>query len=441
MLRKPRRQMRGAKPGTFHEGASDVADQGSDVARSSVQRTKRLRAKVPLAVSVAARTACFSALGIISQLYLRDLGAPRFWIGMSSTLAWAAIMLFSRFWGTLSDALFRRKDVILLATMGSTAMTLVLAASHSVPTVLIGRFLVEAFGAGLPPAAMALLSGRGDASSRGRRMSLFTTSQAIGLLSGSVLGGWLSTVFASRYAFLIVAAVSSLAALSAYLVPAGGRRTSTSEVMWRSILKRTVPSFSIVRGNAEMSAYGLGNLYLGTILRKAGIVGIYGLLMVFLQERRSLTPFVSGSISAINPALQALSMPLWGRAADRLRRKPVFLTGYVLSVLVPLMMLFSNAFWLLIAAFVVLGVGFAGFITGATAFIGDVAPSDREGELMGLIKVSQGLGGIAGPAIAGIVSSPAVGGYDGMFIAMATLMLVGLGITALGTRESGGAGL
>ena len=389
-----------------------------------------------MGLAVAARTSCFSALGIMAQLYLGELGASRFWIGASSTLAWAAIMLFSRFWGTVSDLLVGRKNVILTAAVGSTGMTLLLAFSGSIPTVLIGRFLIEAFGSGLAPAALALLSGRGGAARRGRRMSLFVTSQAIGLFAGSILGGLLSTVVAFRYGFLIVTAVSSLAALSAYFVPAETRDAHALDIGWRSVLRKTFPSFRAVRNDGDTSAYGVINLYLGIVLRKAGIVGIYGLLMVFLQEERSLTPLISGSISAINPAVQALSMPLWGRAADRLSRKRVFLTGYTLTLLVPLMLLLSSSFWLLMAAFALLGLGFAGFITGATSWIGDVAPEEREGELMGLIKVSQGLGGIAGPAVAGVVSSPAVGGYDGMFVAMTALLVTGLVVTAAGTRES-----
>jgi MFS family permease len=368
------------------------------------------------------------------------LGAARFWIGMSSTLAWAAIMLFSRFWGTVSDMMLGRRNVILLATAGSTAMTLILVVSRSVPAVLIGRFLTEMLGAGQPPAALALLSERGGASGRGRRMAVFTTAQAIGLLAGSVLGGLLSTVLPFSYAFLVIVGVSALATLSAYFVPAGGNRVRASRIPWRSILEKTLPSFSAVRSDGNASAHGLIKLYLGVVLRKAGVVGIYGLLMVFLQEERNLIPLVSGSLSAINPASQALTMPLWGRATDRLSRKRVFLTGYAMTLLVPLMMLFSSSMWVLIGAFLVLGVGFAAFITGATTFIGDVAPEESEGELMGLLKVSQGFGGIVGPAIAGIVSSPAVGGYDGMFVAMAALMFIGLIVTALGTREPQPAG-
>ncbi len=404
---------------------------------SGVLPMKLTKTKISLAASVAARITCFSALNIITQLYLRELGAPRFWISMSSTLAWAAIMLFSRFWGTLSDMLSQRKSVIVIAAVGSTAGTLLLAASHSVPTVLASRFLTAAFGAGMPPAVMAFLSESGGATGRGRRMSVFTTSQAVGLLLGSVLGGWLSTVLAYDAALLAVAGISALAVLAASLVPGRATSAGISAIRWKPLLKNALPSYSAVRKSADLSSHGLGSLYLGVVLRKAGILGIYGLLMVFLEEARSLTPFVSGSLSALNPVSQALFMPLWGWAADRFSRKRVFLAGYALTLLVPLMMLSSSSIWLLSGAFVALGVGFAGFITGVTAFIGDIAPSDQEGELMGLIKVSQGIGGIFGPAVVGLVSSPSVGGYDAMFIVTAAMILAGMVITAVGTRESG----
>lgn len=391
---------------------------------------------VPLAASVSTRTICFSALNIIAQLYLQELGAPRFWIGMSTTLAWTAIMLFSRFWGAVSDLVPRRKGIIMVAAGGSTVMMLLLAASRSVPTVLAGRFLTAAFGAGLPPAAMALLSEKGDDANRGRRMSTFTTAEATGVLLGSILGGWLSTVLSFNAAFLAVAGVSGLSLVSATLVAGPARIEGGAKIRWASLLKGTLPSYRVVKNNGSLSKYGLGNLYLGMVLRKAGILGIYGLLMVFLQEERSLTPFISGSLSALNPAVQTLAMPLWGRAVDRFSRKRIFLTGYVFSLAGPLLMLFSNSIWGLGATFMVLGMGFAAFITGVTAFIGDVAPPEKEGELMGLLKVSQGIAGVVGPIIAGIVSSPSIGGYDAMFVVMTGLILVGLFITVLGTRES-----
>jgi len=397
---------------------------------------ERLKGNLPLAASVTARTATFSALGIMTQLYLRELGASRFWVGMSTTLAWGAIMLFSRFWGTVSDVVLRRKSVIVLAAAGSTLMTLVLVLGRSIPAVLVGRFLIEGFGAGLPPAVMALLSEQGGAGSRGRRMTVFTTSQALGLLTGSVLGGLLSTVLPFPQGFLVMTGVSSVAVVSAWLVPSGPGAARTLSLHWRTVLRKTLPSLNGVRHEPRAAEHGLINLYLGVVLRKAGIVGIFGLLMVFLREARDMTPLVSGSLSALNPAAQALAMPLWGRAADRISRKKVVLAGYALSLLVPLLMLFSSSIYPLVAAFVVLGVGFAGFITGVTTFIGDIAPQEQEGELMGLIKVSQGLGGIVGPAVAGIVSAPSVGGYGGMFVVMACSMLAGLTITAVGTRES-----
>lgn len=372
----------------------------------------------------------------MTQLHLSELGASRFWIGMSTTLAWGAIMLFSQFWGAVSDTVLRRKSVILLAAAGSTAMTLILVLGRSIPSVLIGRFLIEGFGAGLPPATMALLSEQGGAGSRGRRMTVFTTSQAIGLLTGSVLGGFLSTALPFQPGFLIITGVSAVAVLSAGLVPSAAGAVRNPTIGWRALLRKTLPSLNAVKNEPCAAEHGLINLYLGVVLRKAGIVGIYGLLMVFLQDARDMSPFVSGSLSALNPAAQVLAMPLWGRATDRFSRKRVFLAGYALSFLVPLLLLFSSSIYPLVAAFVVLGIGFAGFITGVTTFIGDIAPQEREGELMGLIKVSQGLGGIVGPAVAGVISAPSVGDYGGMFAAMAGSILAGLIITAVGTRDS-----
>jgi len=391
---------------------------------------------MPLGLSIATRTCCFSALGIICQLYLKELGGSRFQISLSSTLAWGAIMLFSRFWGALSDAWSMRRGTILLAAVGATLATLILIGSGSITGVLTGRFLVEMFGAGLPPAALALLSERGGAAGRGKRISIFTTSQAIGLLSGSLLGGFLSSNVPFYGAFGVVAGLSGVTVVGALLIP---RRDGGATIRGRSlrlVIKKMVPSFGAVIEDRSLRECGLPHLYGGVILRKAGVVGIYGLIIVYLQERLGMTAFASGALSALNPAAQAIFMPFWGRGADVFGRRPVFLAGHLLTLLLPTLILLSDSIWLIMGSFLVLGLGFAGFITGITAYIGDIAPEDKQGELMGLVKVSQGFGGILGPLVAGVVSSPSVIGYDGMFITMFGVILVGFTLIFVGTQES-----
>lgn len=387
-----------------------------------------------MGLSVATRTCCFSALGIICQLYLKELGGSRFQISLSSTLAWGAIMLFSRFWGALSDAWSMRRGTILLAAIGATVTTLILVGSRSVTGVLVGRFLVEVFGAGLPPAALALLSGRGSAAGRGKRISIFTTSQSIGLLSGSLLGGFLSSNVPFQGALGVIAAVSGVTVIAAILIPRWEGGTVVLDRSLRNVVRKIPPSFGAVIEDRSLLKQGLLHVYGGVVLRKAGVVGMYGLIIVYLQERLGMTAFTSGALSGINPAAQTVSMPLWGRGADIFGRRPVFLVGHLLTLLVPALILFSDSTWLVMGSFLVLGLGFAAFITGITAYIGDIGPEDKQGELMGLVKVSQGFGGILGPLVAGAVSSPSIAGYDGMFITMFGLILGGLGLIFVGTR-------
>lgn len=382
------------------------------------------------------RTCCFSALGIISQVTLNDMGGSRLQISLSSTLAWAAIMLFSRFWGAVSDVFSMRKGTMLLAAVGATLGNLVPLCTPSVMGVLSGRFLVEMFGAGLAPAAMALLSERGGAAHRGRRISIFTTSQSIGLLSGSLLGGFLSSKLAFQGAFGVVTALSVITVVAAILIPARERVTESRRRRWRAVGKKMLPSFGAVLRNENLMGHGLLHAYGGVILRKAGVVGALGLVVVYLEEHLGVAASMSGVLNALNPASQALLMPLWGRGADSVGRRPVFLVGHALTVLVPLMILLADSIWLVAAAFLVLGIGFAAFITGMTTYIGDLAPGDQQGELMGLLKVSQGLGGVLGPLVAGVVSSPSLIGYDGMFLTMAVVILIGLGLSFVGTKES-----
>ena len=329
-----------------------------------------------------------------------------------------------------------RRGTILLAAVGATLATLILVESRSVAGVLTGRFLVEVFGAGLPPAALALLSERGGATGRGKRISIFTTSQAIGLFSGSLLGGFLSSNVPFRGAFGVVTALSGGSVLGAILIPRRDRGAKIRRQSLGAVVTKMLPSFGAVIENRSLRECGLLHLYGGVTLRKAGVVGIYGLIIVYLQERLGLTAFASGAMSGINPAAQAIFMPLWGRGADSLGRRPVFLAGCLLTLLLPTLILLSDSVWVIMGSFLVLGLGFAGFITGITAYIGDIAPEGKQGELMGLVKVSQGFGGILGPLIAGVVSSPAIVGYDGMFVTMFGVILIGFMLILFGTQGS-----
>jgi hypothetical protein len=72
--------------------------------------------------------------------------------------------------------------------------------------------------------------------------------------------------------------------------------------------------------------------------------------------------------------------------------------------------------------------------TGAIAFIGDVAPTSRESELMGLRSTAKGVGGVVGPPIFGVVAT--VTDITTAFALGSALAFAAAGVAALGLTES-----
>jgi fucose permease len=82
------------------------------------------------------------------------------------------------------------------------------------------------------------------------------------------------------------------------------------------------------------------------------------------------------------------------------------------------------------SALFLLAAAFSAETTGTYAFIGDIAPTARESELMGLHSTFRGFGGMVGPPIIGFVAT--VTSFETAFAA-ASLLAFG-GTTLVGWR-------
>jgi len=179
---------------------------------------------------------------------------------------------------------------------------------------------------------------------------------------------------------------------------------------------------------AVLSA-GVADLLVATMLRQMSTFGTFALLYVYMDSI-GIRPGIMGAISASNTATQVLALLFFGWLADRVGRRPIFLLGFSLSVLTPLVFVFAANLGGMVAGYVTLGISFSSMYVGATAHIGDRVPHERHGQMMGLYESSRGLGGLFGPLIAG--ATVPVLGFTGMFLVMAGIAAIGLVVMLLG---------
>jgi MFS family permease len=128
-----------------------------------------------------------------------------------------------------------------------------------------------------------------------------------------------------------------------------------------------------------------------TLARMAGSHGNY---------RAVLFGGVLGSLYAF---LQFVFSPIWGALSDRIGRRRVLLITVAGTAASYALWFFSGSFLLFVVARLI-GGGFAGNISVATAAVADVTTREHRAKGMGIIGVAFGLGFLFGPALGSIAT-------------------------------------
>ena len=401
-----------------------LVSQGRGARQDGIERPVQHRPQAqrllpPLAVLSVLAVTTEAAFRLLIQLYLKDLVASPLVISLSTSLAWLGILMGSAVWGTLSDARGRRRLLATILIGGALAAGLSALLPQSTGTLGLS-FARVAMLTGIAPVTMAMMSAASTIDVRARNLSYLSSAREVGFMLGSATAGFVLALLGYRGSFVLFA-ILPLAALPMLFrlteTGAGGVRTRTR-------------SLSLLRIG------GLRSLYLGTVLRQMGNTGAGSLIFVYMATLGISTGSM-GLLNALNPTMQIVAMLIFGRLADRIGRRRVFLLGFLLSTVVMVLYAVSRNAAGLAAAFSTLGFAFPALYIGSTAYIGDLVPLEKQGAMLGLFESSRGLGGVLGPLIAGLLVPYT--GYRGMFLAMAGLAALGLLLVAAGRHESSGA--
>ena len=389
---------------------------------STVGRAARPGLVASLAIISAVPMAAESALRLLVQLYLKELEASSFTISLSTSLAWLGILAGSVAWGTLADRSSRRTLLLVILGAGAAAIALcglLLPATATLALVFARVALLT----GAAPITMAVVSGSSSTGRRGRMLALLSSLRQVGFMFGYLVAGFVLTEVGFRWSFLLFAAVPLTALPVALRLP----------------VSRGAAGVSRDRPWALLREGGLRSLYLGVILRQMGNTGAGALIFVYMAALEIPTALM-GILTGFNPALQIVAMLVFGRIADAVGRRRVFVLGFSLSVVVMLLFALSRSAVGIGLAFAALGCAFPALYIGSTAYIGDLVPLERQGTMLGLFESSRGLGGVLGPLVAGALV-PAVG-YRAMFLCMAGLTVLGLLLVLCGrhTTDSAASG-
>jgi len=370
------------------------------------------RRAIPLSLSGLFLATATGGLGLVAQLYLKSIGASTFWIGLTSTFSSVGLLVGSWVWGTASDRLKRRRLLALLAF--SLAIVIgVLVALPPKGGVLGVSLLQSVLFGGFGAVSIAVISAASLPERRGKNLSYISSSKACGFAVGNVVAGVALGLLGFRHAFAICAALPILGCgILAFLPPENPVAPSQRVGAWKAVFSA-----------------GVVDLFAATVLRQMSVAGTLALLYVYMDSI-GLSPGVMGAISATNTATQILALLAFGSLADRVGRRPIFMFGFALSAVTPLIFVFAATAYGMILGYVTSGFGFSALYAGSTALIGDRAPLERQGQMLGLYESARGLGGLFGPVIAG-ATVPWIG-FDGMFLVMAGIAALGVLVMVVG---------
>ncbi len=321
-------------------------------------------------------------------LYLTGvLGAGAYVVGIVEGAAQASASLFKFVSGYWSDRLGRRK-VFVLAGYTLCAVTKPLLAFANVWTTVLVVRVVERVGKGVRTAPRdCIVAESTDQRYRGRAYGFHRSMDGVGSMAGAMIAYLLLQSLDYRDIFLLAMIPGILAVCFIIFVREEAQpvveRTSSMTGSFRDL-----PS-GLRRFILVASVFALGHFGYAFLLLKAVDVG--------MPDQGALLMYV------IFYLVYTLCTVPAGVVSDKVGRRPVLMTGYLLfALLAGVSMVVTSATGVL-GVFILYGVFFALIDGSQRAFVVDLAPPHLKATALGAFHAAVGLVALPGGMIAGML--------------------------------------
>jgi MFS family permease len=338
-----------------------------------------------------------TVLFAIAGPVFREIGLGEFQLGIIISSAAMVFVVSSGVWGQISDRWGRRPVIVFgLSTYGfislafATVMGLGLNKEIIASTVFVGllilRLLYAALGAGIQPAAVALMADHSTESERSSAVAMVSAAFGIGMVLGPASAA-LTVGFGILTPLFVIAVLGLLSAVLAHRYLPENKQ------------KDTIPS-------AQADPLPLASLTLllvATLLLYSTMSSIQQTLAFNLQdllgttstETVKMTGFCFMAIAAATLLMQAFVI-------QKLQPRPstLLLAGLPLIIAALLVYVTADSFAQLIVASATFGCGFGLVTPGIMSSASLLSRSDEQGKVAGIVQAAMAAGFVVGPTTA-----------------------------------------
>lgn len=335
------------------------------------------------------------------SLYIVALGGGPEIVGLIEGIAESLTSLLKVFSGNISDKIKKRKPIAILGYSFAPIGKIIMYFANSWLFILIGRIL-DRVGKGIRTAPRDALIAESVKENRGRAFGLHRTMDTLGAFFGVLfaililknfelekLNGGSTVVKNYLPIFKNILLISLIPAIIGVLI-----LLLVKDTTGETLGKKLIFNFKLLPNKLKKFLlvtliFTLGNSSNQFLLLRAKTIGFSIISILFLYL-------------VFNITYALLSYPL-GRLSDKVGRKWIIVSGYIIYGLVYVLFAVTKSFLYIYFIFAIYGLYMA-FTEGVEkAYISDIAPKDFKATVIGLHATLVGIGLFPASFIAGIM--------------------------------------
>ena len=323
--------------------------------------------------------------------YAKTLGATQTEIGFLFGSYAITLLLATPILGVVSDNIGRRLPMI-LGLFGLAAATMLFGFANSFWLLVLARMLQGISAAATWTAGLALLADVFPLQERGKAMGIALSGQAVGMLLGPTIGGFLYQWGGYHLPFIFASAIALIdGVLRITLLHDEPKQDTEQRVSYRSILKMR-SLFMII-----------GIIIIGAALPSA----LEPTLPLYLHNVLNASSGTIGLLFAVPTLAYGFTAPVIGTLSNKLGRNQTMIIGLIIAALCfPFFTLIPNII-IEIIVLAVLGISFSFLLAPALpelTYLADKNGIRAYGILFAIYNTAYSIGMFSGPTLSGSLS-------------------------------------